>query len=245
MNIRRRDQSGFTLIEMVIVIIILGILGTIATVKMSKSIRTAQFEQTKREMEQLAFAIVGNPGLYTEGARAGFGYVGDVGAFPPNLDALVENPGGYTTWDGPYIARGMNGDDFKKDGWHSNYIYTDTLLRSTGSGSNIDQIIATSNSQLFNNLIAGVFRDANKTIPSTAFADSVLISVLYPDGAGSVTLVSTNPNAFGEFAFSGVPVGNHQLKVIYIPDTDTVDYAITVLPDKDVNLDIVFPADLW
>jgi len=160
-----KDKRGFTLIELVIVIILVGILATIATRKMSVSIETAQYEQTKKELDQLARAIVGNPEVFVNGARADFGYVGDVGALPPNLDALVQNPGGYATWDGPYMATGFESDGFKKDAWDVNYVYTDTLIRSTGSGSNIDKLFANSSADLLNNVVEGVVVDAGNAMP--------------------------------------------------------------------------------
>ena len=70
-------------------------------------------------MEMLARAIVGNPSLTQNGARSDFGYVGDVGAFPPNLQALYQSPGGYATWDGPYVTTSFAVDStgFKTDAW--------------------------------------------------------------------------------------------------------------------------------
>jgi len=240
-----RSENGFTLIEIVLVIIILGILSTIAITRMSSSIGTAKFEQTKKELDQLAFAIVGNPELYTGGVRSDFGYVGDIGALPPNLDALTQKPGGYVTWDGPYISRGMASDDFKKDAWGIVYTYTDTLLRSSGSSSNIDKTFAGSSAELLSNNVTGTVVDADMTIPGASFRDSVTIQLLFPDGSGSMTTASVNPDNHGYFSFSGVPIGNQTLRVVYIPDSDTVDYDIAVCPSRDVKLSIVFPADLW
>lgn len=127
-----RLQGGFTLIEVVITIIILGILSGVAVRQLSSTVATAQYEQTKLEMEALSQAIVGNPLAYSAGTRVDFGYVGDVGALPPNLDALVQNPGGYATWKGPYISRGKTDTDFKLDGWGVAYQLQDSLIRSTG-----------------------------------------------------------------------------------------------------------------
>ena len=240
-----RSNNGFTLIEIVLVIMIIGILSTIAVTRMSSSIGTARFEQTKKELDQLAFAIVGNPELYADGARSDFGYVGDIGALPLNLDALTQNPGGYITWDGPYIGRGMATDDFKKDAWGTVYAYTDTLLRSSGSGSNIDKTFAGSSAELLSNNVTGTVVDADMTIPGASFRDSVTVQLLFPNGSGSMTTASINPDNHGYFSFSGIPIGNQTLRIIYTPDSDTVYYDIAVYPNRDVKLGIVFPADLW
>jgi general secretion pathway protein G len=236
---------GFTLIELVIVILLVGVLATIATHKMSTSIETAQYEQTKKELDQLARAIVGNPEVYVNGARTDFGYVGDVGALPPTLDALVQNPGGYATWDGPYMATSFESDGFKKDAWGVNYIYTDTLIRSTGSGSNIDKLFASNSADLLNNVVEGVVVDAGSAMPGAIYQDSLVIHLVYPDGSGSYTTASTNPDAKGNFSFPSVPIGAHMLNVIYSPDSDTVSYNVSVNPGNVVKLSIVFPADLW
>jgi len=239
------DERGFTLIEIVIMILIIGLLASVATMKMNESIETARYEQTKNELDQLAVAIAGNPEVYAEGARSDFGYVGDVGALPPDLDALVQNPGGFTTWHGPYIGRGLNGDDFKRDAWDALYSYAGTTIRSTGSGSNIDKPLALSSGALLSNRVEGIVRDANLTMPGTAFASTVQVQLVYPNGAGSMTTATLNPDRHGGFGFSGVPIGNHVLRAIYLPQSDTMSIPITVNPNRDVHLDVIFPADLW
>ena len=62
----------------------------------------ARTETTIARMDMLARAIAGDPNLISGGVRSDFGYVGDVGALPSNLDQLVTNPG-YSTWGGPYV----------------------------------------------------------------------------------------------------------------------------------------------
>jgi len=239
------NNGGFTLVEIAIIIVLIGVLATIATRKMSTSIETAKYEQTKKELDQLAYAIVGNPDVYMNGARADYGYVGDVGALPPNINALVYNPGSYATWDGPYIDSGYNGTEYLKDAWSVNYVYTDTLIRSTGSGSNIDKLFANSSADLLNNTVEGFVVDANNNMPDTVYEDSIVIHLTYPDGSGSLTTASTNPNAKGNFSFSNVPIGAPRLTLIYLPDSDTVSYNVSVNPGSVVKLSIVFPADLW
>jgi len=243
MNSRLNNRSGFTLIEIAIVIITLAVLATAAMLRMQETVQTAKYESTKTELDHLARAIVGNPQIYTAGARGDFGYVGDVGALPATLDNLVQNPGGWSTWRGPYIEAG--GDEFRKDAWGIAYTYSGTSIVSTGSGSNISRTVAASTSVLTSNNILGLVRDADLNIPRGSLGASIAVLLTYPNGAGGMTTASTTTNTNGAFAFSGIPVGNHSLKVIYVPQSDTLLIPVTVCPGRDVRLDVIFPADLW
>lgn len=247
MSIRRLgfDNTGFTLVELVITMIILGIISAVAVKQIGSTIDTAKYERTKNELDQLAQAIRGNPAAYGMGTGSDFGYVGDVGALPPNLDALVQNPGSFTTWKGPYIDRGFASSDFKTDGWGVTLTYTDTLLRSTGSGSNLDKLFADSRADLLANDVQGYVLDANKSAPGTGYKDSVWVQLRHPDGAGSMVTASVHPSRDGLFSFSNIAVGNLTLTVVYTPKTDTITLPITVYPRRDVKLTVVFPADLW
>lgn len=239
------DRRGFTLIELVIVIVVLGVISAVAVKKMQPTIETARYEQTKKELDELAFAIVGNPELYANGARTDFGYVGDVGSLPPNLDALVTNPGSYATWDGPYMSNNFGATDFKTDGWGTDYILTGTTIQSTGSGSSIDKPFANSSAELLLNILQGTIADANMSLPGTVYKDSLLVQFIYPNGTGGTTVVGVLPDANGYFSISSLPIGNHTLRIVYVPDSDTVTYPTTIYPGKPVKLNILFPADLW
>lgn len=244
MMIFLRTQNGFTLIELVMVVIIISILAGIGTMKMISSIETSKYEATRAELRELSLAIAGKAVIDADGARTDFGYVGDVGALPPDLDALVFNPG-FGTWDGPYIDGNFENDDFKKDAWNAAYIYAGTLLRSVGSGSNIDRVFAASTVSLLNNTVSGYILDADLNTPGTVYDDSVFVNLLFPDGSGGLTSMVINPDNNGGFSFSGIPVGIHLLQVIYTPDSDTMEYELNVLPGSGTYIDIVFPADLW
>jgi prepilin-type N-terminal cleavage/methylation domain-containing protein len=239
------SNRGFTLSEVVIVIVILGILASVAIKNIVASVDDAKYQQTQQELEQLACAIRGNPAIYGLGTGTDFGYVGDVGALPPNLDALVQNPGSYTTWKGPYIDKGFQSSDFKTDGWGGSYTYTDTLLRSTGSGGNIDKLFADSPSDLLANHVQGYVLDANKSVPGTVYKDSLVILLNHPNGTGSLTTESMHPTKDGYFSFSNIAIGNLTLTVIYTPKTDTMTVPITVYPSRDAKLSVIFPADLF
>ncbi len=240
-----RNRGGFTFVELVIVILVVGIMATVALRKMGGAITTAQVEHTKTELDQLAIAIVGNPESYSLGARGEFGYVGDVGAVPSNLDALLTNPGGYSTWKGPYIERGIKSTDFKKDAWGVDYVLTGTTLRSTGSGTNIDKLFAASATALTSDTISGVIYDANLSRPTGDDVDSLKLVLVCPNGSGGNTTKTVYPDEAGRFTISGVPIGNRILKAIWIPEDDTLTLPVTVYPGRTTRLEVAFPADLF
>jgi prepilin-type N-terminal cleavage/methylation domain-containing protein len=239
-----KNNYGFTLIELVMIILIIGILSAVAVTRMGPSLETARIEATRIQLEALSAAIVGNPEIYANGARADFGYVGDIGALPPDLDALAFNPG-LSTWDGPYIRGVFQSGDFKRDAWDTDIAYNDTLLRSTGSGSDIDKVFAASSNMLLNNNVTGTIVDADRQAPGGIYKDSLIVNLVCPDGAGGLATASMTPDKSGLFEFASIPIGNQTLSVIYIPDNDTMSYGVTVLPGRDVRLDIAFPVDLW
>ncbi len=236
---------GFTLVEVIVIIIILGVLASVATQKVSVGMETARYEQTKRELDELARAIVGNPETYGKGSRSDFGYVGDVGSLPASLDALTQNPGSYSTWKGPYIERGFGSTDFKNDAWGVPYTYAGTTLRSTGSGSSIDKLFSASSAVLLSNLVQGVVLDANQHIPGAVYKDSLRVRLSYPNGTGGTTIADTMPTGHGLFSFTGVPIGVHELKLIYLPDSDTVTVPITVYPNRTAKIEVILPANVW
>ncbi len=240
-----RNERAFTLIELAIVIVIIGILTTVAVREMSGSIEDAKYEHTKTELDHLAEAIVGNPSTWRNGTRSNFGYVGDIGALPPNLTALATNPGGYTTWNGPYIQSGTGGTDYNTDAWNVPYTFNGTSIVSTGSGTNISKTIATSTNDLLANSVDGYIVDANSQPPGIIYRDSVVIRIIYPNGTGGTTSQSMTPNISGLFSFSNIPIGNHTLQAIHLQTSDTMSYMVSVLPRQTAHIEIIFPADLW
>ncbi len=240
-----QNKKGFTLTELVMVIIIIGIVATVGMRNMSGSIESAKYEHTKIEMQQLVYAITGDPDTYSGGSRADYGYVGDIGTLPLDLNALVSNPGGYSTWKGPYISNVNNSDDYKKDAWNTYYFYNGNLIRSTGSGSNIDKELPATSTDLLHNTVTGFIVDANNNSPGAVYADSLFLSLEYPDGTGGMAVSTKTPDKNGAFSFSNIPVGNHLLKIIYYPDTDTVTSRVAVTPRSNIMINITFPADLW
>jgi prepilin-type N-terminal cleavage/methylation domain-containing protein len=228
-----KNSCGFTLIEVVMVIIVIGIVGAMALNTMKVSLDDKRRIDTKREMETLARAIVGDPALTQGGTRSDFGYVGDIGAFPPNIQALYQNPGGYATWDGPYLPAGFTRDtaDFKIDEWGTVYSYGGGItITSTGGGSTLTRKIADATSDYLVNTLNGTIRDVNDSAPGPIYKDSVDIVMTIPNGGGSITSRTCSPDSFGAFTLDSLPAGVHPLRIIYIPDTDTLLRYVTILP---------------
>ena len=232
MNIRAGNDKGFSFVELIIIIVVIGIFASIAMQSMTVLVSHARETATEREMESLAKAIVGDPGITTEGHRSDFGYVGDVGSFPPNLDALALNPGGYSTWKGPYLSSGFVGDNgFKADEWGNTYSYSGGIsITSNGGGSTHTKKIADATSDYLSNTINGTVVDDNDSIPGATYMDSVSIDLTIPDGVGGLLTKTYNPDASGNFTFDTIPVGTHPVKIIYLPNVDTLTRFLTVLP---------------
>jgi len=243
----RNNSPGFTLIELVLVIVIMGIMAAIAVQKLAPIADSFKIEETKAEMDRLALAIVGNPDLQNNGVRTDFGYVGDIGSLPPDLDALVSNPG-YATWNGPYIQNSFEqlADDFKNDAWQTDYTYSGGItITSTGSGSNIERRLSGSGDFLLYNQIAGNVYDLDGTPPDDTYNDSILLRLTIPDGTGGTITKSTMTDIGGYFSFDSIPIGNHDLDIIYIPDDDTIRRFVSVSPGSDLYGEYYLAADIW
>lgn len=241
-------NKGYTLIELILVIVIIGILASIAVQSLKSSDENQRFDQTAKEMEMVARAIVGDERLVSGGIRTDFGYVGDIGALPPTLDGLVTNPGGYSTWNGPYIRSGFveNPEDYKRDAWNSPYTYSGGVtISSTGGGSSITKQFANSTSSLTSNTIYGIVRDQSGCPPSDS-ASTITITIYYPDGGGSTASSSTTPTRSGEFSYqNSIPVGLHLIRAVVTGVDDTTAKYIAVNPDSKVYTELRFPSNLW
>jgi prepilin-type N-terminal cleavage/methylation domain-containing protein len=245
-----RSNTGYSLVELILVLIIIGIITSVAVRSLRTTHDTARVEQTKQELDQLAWAIAGNPELASGGLRSDFGYLGDVGALPPNLDALVSNPG-YATWDGPYIRDDFypssgSETEFKCDAWGTAYTYSGgTTISSTGGGSTITREIASSVDDLLRNTVSAVVVDLDNTPPGSTYKDSVRILLSYPNGGGSITTKTKYPGSDGFVRFDSIPIGNHQMQVVYIPSGDTLTRVVSIEPGQDSYTTVSLPEDIW
>jgi len=246
--IRQFDNNGATLVEVVMVIMIMGILATVAIQSGISVVDTARVEETKQEMDNLAAAIVGRGQFPNAGTRSDFGYVGDVGSMPPDLGALVANPGSYATWSGPYVSDDLvqATGEYSSDAWGISYNYSGGHeIVSIGSGSSIVRRLANSTGDLLANQLSGNVIDAGGTLPDTLFSDSVTVILTHPDGVGGLATRTTSTDAGGYFSFGSVPIGVHDIRVVYEPDNDTIVRLATVLPASSPHLFLALAENEW
>jgi prepilin-type N-terminal cleavage/methylation domain-containing protein len=244
----KKGKKGFTLIELVLIIVIIGIIATVAVRSLQPAMNSARQEATINEMEQLATAIIGDRNQVQGGMRSDFGYVGDIGALPPNLEALASNPGGFSTWNGPYIVGSYleDPDDYKEDAWNKPYSYSGGLtITSTGGGAPLTRSLAPSLSDLTANALLGRITDGLGAPPG-GDALRVNIVIYFPDGKGGMTSATTIPSDDGVFSFTDmIPIGNHLIRAIYSAGDDTTASYVSVVPGSTQHCELRFSGSLW
>ncbi len=239
------------MIEMVIVLIIFSVIAGIAMQSGQVGVTNSRTEEAKRELDLIANAIAGDPNKTSGGTRVDFGYVGDVGALPTSLSHLTSNPGGYSTWRGPYLR-----DEFSSDGsstsltvdpWGTSYSYNSTsaTIASSGSGTTMTRQVAASTSDILRNRVKVMVRDRTGAVPGTIYDDSVRILLTVPNGSGSTTDKQRTPSADGNVAYDSIPIGNHLLRVIYLVTSDTLKREIVVQPNETTFVNMQLPITAW
>jgi general secretion pathway protein G len=110
MGVKPREwisESGVTLIELIVVLVILGMLAAVVAPKVYEKLSTSKDKIAKIQITEL------------EGALQLYSF--DMGRFPDTsegLDALVRNPVGNQSWNGPYLAK-----ELPQDPWQRDYVY--------------------------------------------------------------------------------------------------------------------------
>jgi general secretion pathway protein G len=101
-------ESGFTLLEILVVITIIGLLIGLVAPAVLRQLGSARVSVAKQSIERLATVL----DLYNL----------DMGSYPTTeqgLAALAKRPSGVANWNGPYIK----GDTVPLDPWSHAYVY--------------------------------------------------------------------------------------------------------------------------
>jgi len=94
LDVRKSDDEGFTLIEMLVVLVIITLLATLVGPKLFQKIGSSKIKVAAAQIELISSALDT--------------YRLDVGHFPSTeqgLKALRKAPAGVKHWDGPYLSK--------------------------------------------------------------------------------------------------------------------------------------------
>ena len=121
------SQAGFSLLELLLVLFILGLMATSAALLTQGVEDQSKYDETKRRMEMIKRAIIGDASRTINGGPEISGFVADMGRLPECLAELIEVSG-----VAPNFVSPCNGDpiktwDIDEDtgigrGWNGPYI---------------------------------------------------------------------------------------------------------------------------
>jgi prepilin-type N-terminal cleavage/methylation domain-containing protein len=220
------SRAGFTLLEIIVVIGIITLMAGIMIPMVYRVWESSEVETTKERMLRLKEAMVGNSSQISNGVRSNFGFVGDLGQLPPDLDSLIS----YGTF-GPYLSGGIDTQSFKKDAWGYNLVYTFTtdvsgrrdsaVITSLGSDNVPGGIETAEDIQIpidINEVFSASSVSCNvlvrfAAVPASTFSANITVHIAYKGGEGldaeqsfvsPVTITYNEGNPQNNYAF-GLP----------------------------------------
>ena len=90
-NLQKKKQTGFTLLELIVVISLLGLVTSLASDFVINETNQQRFNTTKQRMEQIRYAIIGDSSRSLNGQPTISGFIADTGRVPASIENLISN----------------------------------------------------------------------------------------------------------------------------------------------------------
>jgi len=222
--------KGFTLIEVIVILIVMSILAAVAVPVALRVFETAAEDATREEMINLKKAMIGDSNRQQSAARGNFGFLGDMGRLPINLDELylrgslssfsynnIKQAG--AGWKGPYITGTFSGeeaDEFKKDGLGNDYALTvgPSQLEGVLTSPGPDGVPGTADDislEILSVETTATLRGAVKDALGNGISN-VSVNLNFASN-GILTSVTATTDTNGNYSFSSVPFGPRSVQV--------------------------------
>ena len=227
---------GFSLIEATVTLAIVAILAVGMVTVASSTLDMFQTQMTANRLDQLQRAISGDPVIVVNETRTSFGYIGDMGNLPSNLEDLWVKGSQPTFtfdttkkagagWNGPYLDTNVVEfvDAIKQDSWGNDFSYSTTsFLDSNFNANALGQLVSLgpdfslgdSDDITINffesetqSRIQGFVRDDDGNVVS-----GVGVTVNYP-ASGVLTTETASTDANGYYSLTDIPFGNRSLTI--------------------------------
>ena len=104
----KRNVSGFTLVELLVVLIILGLVASIAGPNVMKYLGSSKAKTAKLQLKEIESSL-----------ELFFLDTGQYPATEQGIDALIKNDGSIMGWNGPYFKTAQ----VPNDPWGHSYVY--------------------------------------------------------------------------------------------------------------------------
>ncbi len=177
----RHSEKGFTLIEVIVVTGIISLLVGIMVPIAFMVWEAQEIDSTETQLSYIKEAMIGNPSQISNGTRSSFGYAGDLGQLPTNLDSLIS----YTNLNGtfgPFLSSGTDPQSYKKDAWGNEIIYTYTTDAFSRKESAVLKSLGVDNAVGGTGTAADIqiTIDSNEVLPASSVSSNVMVRYITP-----------------------------------------------------------------